>query len=270
MLIVATETCREKLYSNLERLRKRVDVLYEAMTAEHGPLPLAEMICTSEDVRRLTVAALADQFKRVSVRRLAPRPLSIMQQRRSQLAGPTFNGSTEKAVDDDTRTICRTTSSGKSQFQSEPPSPPPTPKMIPDDLQSTCTSSTNITSGHGPRPMASVFSTFCPEAMKYQVDLRKAMPMQRTCRCGYDWHGWLADDKINLTVKDGFRITPRFLGKSHREGGGFGCVLCTSSGKAGAYADANALGEHINIAHTKWQMLHDLDMAGRLGKAMIP
>ncbi|RYP09307.1 hypothetical protein DL764_001354 [Monosporascus ibericus] len=270
MLITVAETCREKLYSNLERLQKHVDVLNEAMTAEHRPLPLAEIIRISEEVRRLTVAALADQFKRVSDGHLAPRPLSIMRQGRSQVTRPKSNESTEKLTEDDVQTICRTTSSGKSLFQSEPPSPPPTPKMIPDDLQSTCTSSTTITSGLGPRPKASVFSMFCPEAMKYQVDLQKAMPTQQTCRCGYDWHGWLAEDKINLTVKDGFRITPRFLGKSHREGGGFGCVLCTSSGKAGIYGDANALGEHINIAHTKWQMLHDLDMAGRLGRAMIP
>ncbi|KAK8064371.1 hypothetical protein PG994_007009 [Apiospora phragmitis] len=79
--------------------------------------------------------------------------------------------------------------SSKSPFQSEPPSPPPTPKkMIPDDLQSTCTSE------FGPRPRASVF---CPEAVKYQVDLQKSMPSassastrhrnKNACckRCGY-------------------------------------------------------------------------------------
>lgn len=57
-------------------------------------------------------------------------------------------------------------------------------------------------------------------------------------------------------------MTPRFLGKSHCEGG-FGCVLCTSSGRTETYAKVEALRDHINASHTKWQMLHDRDLAGR-------
>ncbi|XDG08632.1 hypothetical protein ABKA04_008247 [Annulohypoxylon sp. FPYF3050] len=74
--------------------------------------------------------------------------------------------------------------SKSSYMQSEPPSPPPTPKQSPDDAQSTYTSNLSTS-----RPKNSVFSIFCPEALKYQVNPRKAMPKQRNCRCGYDWNG---------------------------------------------------------------------------------
>lgn len=227
------------------------------------------------------------------------------------------------SVEDDVRTVYRLSGSSRSPFQSEPPSPPPTPKMVPGDRRSTCTYTSSTTTmmtnttttntaaaarmsgfGFGSASSRPKTSAFCPEAMKYQVDVRKAMPpievgsesgsMKSTkgkgssgrkcrCRCGYDWYGWLTtaaavgcgnggDDEnlnLNLVVKDGFRMTPRFLGKSHCEGGGFGCVLCTSSGRTVTYADANALRDHINAAHTKWQMLHDLDMAGRCWGAVL-
>ena len=98
------------------------------------------------------------------------------------------------------------------------------------------------------------------------------------------------EDNLNLMVKEGFRVTPRFLGKSHcchqcglargDDGGcgsdwrgGFGCVLCTSAsastGRVRAHPDVDALRDHINSAHTKWEMLHDPDMAGHLGAMVI-
>ena len=118
----------------------------------------------------------------------------------------------------------------------------------------------------------------------------------RRCRCRYDWYGWLMEDDLNLMVKEGFRITPRFLGKSHccRQGNfaadlknrgddsgsggdwedGFGCVLCASSstsiGGVQACPDVNALRDHINSTHTKWEMQYDPDMAGHLGAVVIP
>ncbi|KAK7961594.1 uncharacterized protein PG986_002419 [Apiospora aurea] len=174
-----------------------------------------------------------------------------------------------------------------STFQSGPPSPPPTPKVVPpDDLQSTCTSE------FGPRPRASVFSVFCPEAMKYQVDLQKAMPLfsssssafrrkRDTCcsRCGYRWDGNGNDGGCSrdprpssnnrkkaafaTAIKDGFQLTPRFLGKSHCGAGGFGCVLCTSSGRTDVYESVERLRDHINASHEKWQMLHERDMVNR-------
>lgn len=65
------------------------------------------------------------------------------------------------------------------------------------------------------------------------------------------------------TIKDGFQLTPRFLGKSHCRSGGFGCVLCTSSGQTGVYETVESLRDHINTSHDKWQMLHERDMVNR-------
>lgn len=298
------------------------------MTRDTGPLQLAEILQASEAVRIATIATLANQCKRLSssvpVGAGRSRPTSLLppvaprRQRVTSIMSATATATTtaiatsnissintEKGIEDDVRTVYRHSGSNRSPFQSEPPSPPPTPKMIPDDLQSTCTTMTTTTMtattmaamSSTPHPKASVFSVFCPEAMRYQVDVRKAMPPRAAsaattaaksggkCKCGYDWYGWLTattttaaaadggdggDNHQNLMmIKDGFQLTPRFLGKSHCEGGVFGCVLCTSSGKTETYADANALRAHINAAHTKWQMLHDSDMAGRLGVAAI-
>ena len=191
---------------------------------------------------------------------------------------------------------------------------------------------------HTPQyPEANAFGSFCSEALGYQKDVKKPMPMpvpapysrppsckssssssirsrdwvaggwgerSRMCRCGYDWYGWLAQEDLKLVLKDGFRLTARFLGKSHccaqggpaadradlgagggcsgRAGwsGGFGCVLCATAAPSPAlasasapvrvYAHVDALRDHINHAHTKWQMLHDPDMAGLWGVAIIP
>lgn len=201
-----------------------------------------------------------------------------------------------------------------------------------------------VTTTHTPQyPEASAFSTFCPEALGYQKDVKKPMPMpvpgpyspfpsskssggggsssssrsrdwgaggwserSRTCRCGYDWYAWLEQEDLNFVLQAPFRLTPRFLGKSHCCGqgspaaagraalysgagggygrraewsGGFGCVLCatanpspspaSASATVRVYPDVNALRDHINHAHTKWQMLHDPDMAGLWGVALL-
>ncbi|KAI2605582.1 hypothetical protein GGR54DRAFT_633525 [Hypoxylon sp. NC1633] len=264
------DPCRESMQNDLERLQERVYALRRAARAEDRPLQLFEAVCVSESVRLSCLAALANQYKRVAVGRLVPRILPGSYQR-SRLSATVPEESAAKPVDDEdaakgdaaqgTQLSSRTATSIVSPYlQPDPPSPPPTPKFIPDDLQSTCTSAT---SGYGPRPKNSVFSIFCPEALKLQVNPRKTMPKRHDCRCGYDWTGEHTRDKTATTAKEGFQITPRFLGKSHCEGG-FGCVLCTSSGRTETYANVHDLRDHINISHDKWQLLHDRDMAGRL------
>ncbi|KAI1771235.1 hypothetical protein F4818DRAFT_216832 [Hypoxylon cercidicola] len=262
------ETCRETLQDGLECLQERIYALYKATRVENGSLELFEAVRVSESVRISCLAALADQYRRVAVGRLLPRVLSRSQQRRPKLSLTICEEDTVEQANDDVdgeapedARIVRASSSKSPYSQSEPPSPPLTPKLISDDLQSTCTSATSG-SGYGLRPKNSVFSMFCPEAMKYQVNPQKAMPKHQNCRCGYDWNGAHTENKESLIVNDGFQITPRFLGKSHCEGG-FGCVLCTSSGRTEIYVDVADLRDHINASHTKWQMLHDRDMAGR-------
>ncbi|KAI0377611.1 hypothetical protein F5Y04DRAFT_173781 [Hypomontagnella monticulosa] len=263
------ERCRGVLQGELEQLQVCVYTLRRALRAGHTPFELSEVIRVSEDVRLSCLAALASQYRRVAVGRLVPLILPGSN-RRSRLSIVIPEEDTIKLVDSDsgvnddeaeyTQSSHPIGGSGKSPYlQSEPPSPPPTPKQIPDDLQSTCTSAT---SDYGPRPKNSVFSLFCPEALKYQVNPRKIMPTDRSCRCGYNWDGKHTEDKAVLTVNEGFQITPRFLGKSHCEGG-FGCVLCTSSGRTETYANVEDLKDHINECHTKWQLLHDQDMAGQ-------
>ncbi len=102
-------------------------------------------------------------------------------------------------------------------------------RIRPPDRDSESTYSWS-TAGLDARPKNSVFSVFCPEAMKYQVDLQKALPIEGArCRCGYVWNAsCCAEDRTAMVIKDGFQITPRFLGKSHCDKG-LGCVLCTVS-----------------------------------------
>ncbi|KAI0426022.1 hypothetical protein F5Y09DRAFT_334498 [Xylaria sp. FL1042] len=171
--------------------------------------------------------------------------------------------------------------SNNSSSNCDPPSPPPTPtqrlslssKSItlikPDtnaafDTESTYSWSTAAGSSENAQPKNSVFSVFCPEAMKYQVDLDKTLPVNGArCRCGYVWDaGCRGADRTAMVIKDGFQITPRFLGKSHCDKG-LGCVLCTSSGKTETFGSVEGLKTHINSSHTKWQLLHDRDLAGR-------
>ncbi|CAJ2499728.1 Uu.00g025810.m01.CDS01 [Anthostomella pinea] len=283
---IGDRACRETLQANFERLQERIDVLQSAVNADDAPLELAELIRVSEAVRIECLAALSKQYQRVAVGRLVPRELPGSRQRSwldvSGIAETPATTPEEEETekedddddddedgnsddDDDAQTVHRRASSSKSPYQSEPPSPPPTPKMIPDGhLQSTRTSTTS-TSGLGPRggPKNSIFSAFCPEAMKYQVNLQKSIPPKgRRCRCGYDWNGRQTQDRAALMVKEGFQITPRFLGKSHCEDGRFGCVVCTSTGKTKTYENVEDLRAHLDASHTKWQLLHDRDMAG--------
>ncbi|KAB5578292.1 hypothetical protein GE09DRAFT_1183933 [Coniochaeta sp. 2T2.1] len=120
------------------------------------------------------------------------------------------------------------------------------------------------------RPNNSVFSIFCPEAMALQVDPSRAVPPSRQqpqCRCGYTWDANPLGEEAGVLLKEGFRMTRRFLAKSHCDqlgdggGHGYGCVLCTSSGRTETYGTAEMLRTHVVAAHTKWQMLHDRDMA---------
>ncbi|KAI1465362.1 uncharacterized protein F4812DRAFT_438418 [Daldinia caldariorum] len=269
------DICRESLQCDLGRLQERIYALRKATRAGNGPLELFELIRMSESVRISCLAALASQYKRVAVGRLVPQVLPGTK-RRSKLSVIISEEETaEPAADNDggstndndnaadcVQVDCRGESSSKLPHphpQSEPPSPPLTPKQIPDDLQSIHTTMTN---DYGLQPKNSVFSMFCPEALEYQVNTRKAMPEGRNCRCGYDWGRAHTEDKTPVIVKEGFEITPRFLGKSHCDGG-FGCVLCTSSGRTETYTRVEDLKDHINESHSKWQLLHDQDMAGR-------
>ncbi|KAI1760785.1 hypothetical protein GGR53DRAFT_61831 [Hypoxylon sp. FL1150] len=266
--IIGDESCRETLQLGLGCLQERINALHEATRADDRPLELFEVIRVSESVRASCLATLADQYKRVAVGRLLPRVPSGSQQRRPRLSHRILEDTIQEIkdgiVDDETiedERIVRAASNKSPYLQSEPPSPPLTPKFISDDLQSTYTSATSG-SGYGLRPKNSVFSMFCPEAMKYQVNLQKAVPKRRSCKCGYEWNGTHIENKKSITVNEGFQMTPRFLGKSHCEGG-FGCVLCTSSGRTETYAKVEDLRDHVNASHTKWQMLHDRDLAGR-------
>ncbi|KAI1135931.1 hypothetical protein F5Y05DRAFT_415526 [Hypoxylon sp. FL0543] len=263
------EVCRETLLGNLELLQERIYHLQKAMRTDNGPLELGDAVRVSESIRISSLASLAGLYRRVAVGRLVPQVLPASQQRhRLSVAIPEEDtGKPPKdsvGVDDDVTEHIQTAYHGASStkppyLRSEPPSPPLTPENIPDDLQASCTSAA---SGYGPRPKNSVFSMFCPEALKYQVDPQKTMPKSRNCRCGYDWHGTSTEDKTAMAVKDGFRITARFLGKSHCRGG-FGCVLCTSSGSTETYHSIEDLKDHINSSHSKWQLLHDRDLVGR-------
>ncbi|KAH9892173.1 hypothetical protein F4778DRAFT_328103 [Xylariomycetidae sp. FL2044] len=309
---VGDEECRDTLRYQLDRLQDSIVSLQRAIRAGDQPLGLANLIRVSETVRTDSLTALAKLYHQVAVGRLVPRDLPGSQ-RRSRLTisipeeirelpndddddddetveeASADDRTTIAGLDGESRATTTTTSANKSPFHSEPPSPPLTPNTIPDDVQSNYTTSTTSGGGGGgPRPTNSVFSVFCPEAMKYQVNLRKPLPpppppsssissssnsgQQTRCRCGYDWNGLplllRTEDgqgkaPMLLLLKDGFQITARFLGKSHCEAGGFGCVLCTSSGRTETYEGLADLRHHINTAHTKWQFLHDRDLSGR-------
>ncbi|KAI0876922.1 hypothetical protein GGS24DRAFT_488247 [Hypoxylon argillaceum] len=271
-------TCRDVLLENLSRLHDCVAALKRAVEArEPQPLPLSEVIATSEAVRASSLAALHKQYQRLVVGRLMPRVLPAPK-RASTVEEGDGEETTPREVPAEQqqtpmerhRTSLKRLSRNSSNTNCEPPSPPPTPTQVPKerpdpDVQSTYARTTATTAmGSDPRPKNSVFSVFCPEAMKYQVDLEKALPVEGTrCRCGYDWNApGCAEDRAGAVIKDGFQITPRFLGKSHCEQG-FGCVLCTSSGRTKTFGSVEGLRAHINSSHTKWQLLHDRDLAGR-------
>ncbi|KAI0108909.1 hypothetical protein GGR51DRAFT_113653 [Nemania sp. FL0031] len=290
-------TCRDVLLDNLGRLQDCVALLKRAVEAgdQHPqPLPLSEIISASEAVRISSVTALHKQYQRLVVGRLMPRVLPApkrsstaergdeegmigheaelidaeqqQQQQQLQLQQQQQQQQQQTPTDRHRTSLKRLSRNSSSNTNIEPPSPPPTPTRVSKERQDPDVQSTYsriVAAGSDPRPKNSVFSVFCPEAMKYQVDLEKALPVEGTkCRCGYDWnaaHG--TDDRAAVVIRDGFRITPRFLGKSHCEKG-LGCVLCTSSGRTETFGSVEGLRAHINSSHTKWQLLHDRDLAG--------
>jgi hypothetical protein len=225
------------------------------------------------------ISALASQYARQSHGRAVPRelpiarPKSLVTWRRPEpLRIP-------DREDFDHETAIWSTSSGPPTFQSEPPSPPPTPKTRPvEDRRSVLAplseegGPSHSGSRHASRPSNGVFRLFCPEAMALQVDITRPLPAgDQRCKCGYQWRRLDEKNDGALILKDGFRMTPRFLAKSHSDQAaddieasgkkaGFGCVLCTSTGCVETYETAELLLAHINAVHTKWQMLHDRDM----------
>ncbi|KAI0513042.1 hypothetical protein F5B22DRAFT_648136 [Xylaria bambusicola] len=250
---------------------------------EYYPLPLGEVTRVSEAMRISTLAALQKQYQRLVVGRLAPRAVSPPQN--ISISGNASHvddtASHEPGVDPATPTQVpdhhlmkssvdkdsNSTVSNSNNNPREPPSPPTTPTQISKEpslnQESESTYSWSTARFGDARPKNSVFSVFCPEAMKYQVDLEKALPIDGArCRCGYVWNaGCRAEDRATMVIKDGFHITPRFLGKSHCNNG-LGCVLCTSNGRIETFGSVEGLRTHINSSHSKWQLLHDRDLAG--------
>ncbi|KAI0441997.1 hypothetical protein F4803DRAFT_520949 [Xylaria telfairii] len=275
--------CRDVLLENLQRLQQCIEALERAVDVEDHPLPLSELISVSEAVRGSSLAALHKQYQRIAVGRLTPRALPPsapallsppvedgkgIHRREIGLATATARAADRRSTSPDTRSC-----NNNSHANHEPPSPPLTPTLVrrdhtdegeDDDDASTCSRSA---ASFESRPRNSVFSVFCPEAVKYQVDVRKALPAKgERCRCGYDWDtACPTEDRVGVVVKDGFQITSRFLGKSHCENG-LGCVLCTSTGATETFGTVDDLKAHINSAHTKWQLLHDRDLTGRWKK----
>jgi hypothetical protein len=259
-------------------LNGRVLSLQQAAAAAPGPLDLADLLQCSETVRIQSTLALANQYQRLATGRPVPKDLPLPSPRSRQEGSPYRYSQPPRIAeyddpDDDKMTTAMTISSGPLRFQSEPPSPPPTPKPPDDDQHSTWGGSEPVGPGAANilRPKNSVFSVFCPEAMTLQVDVKKSIPDSKRCKCGYRWKASLPDQnrktgtmtntKDAVLLKEGFRMTQRFLAKSHRDRDGYGCVLCTSSGKTEMYESAGELAAHLNASHTKWQMLHDRDMA---------
>ncbi|KAI1114502.1 hypothetical protein F5Y14DRAFT_171229 [Nemania sp. NC0429] len=263
------------------------------------PLPLAEVIFVSEAVRVSSLAALHKQYQRLVVGRLMPRGISPP--KRSSIVlrrdegdggrgkGPYRETETEAETEMETdfeaeraltpternrpsQSLKRLSRNSGSATNCEPPSPPLTPTRVSKehdadyDVHSAYSRTATATTRSDPRPKNSVFSVFCPEALKYQVDLEKSLPANgMRCWCGYDWKAECCaggEKAASSVIKDGFRITPRFLGKSHCESG-LGCVLCTSSGRTETFSGVEGLKAHINSSHTKWQLLHDRDLAER-------
>lgn len=278
--------CREVLLGNLARLQDSVARLKRAVDAgdhrsqprpQFQPLPLSEVIFVSEAVRVSSLVALHKQYQRLVVGRLMPRGISpprrssnILERGEERGKGicheteTDFDAEQELTPTERRRTSLKRLSRNSSATNCEPPSPPLTPTRVSKeradhDIQSVYS---RTATGSDPRPKNSVFSVFCPEALKYQVDLEKSLPVNgMKCRCGYDWKAaCCVGEKATSVIRDGFRITPRFLGKSHCENG-LGCVLCTSSGRTETFGSVEGLKAHINSSHTKWQLLHDRDLA---------
>ncbi|KAF6823657.1 hypothetical protein CPLU01_11291 [Colletotrichum plurivorum] len=264
--------CRALLCNQLFTLRSRVAHLHRAADSSARILNIPDVLQTSETARISSLKALADLYRRIAAGRPVPTDLPVPKprSRRRHRSGSLSDdrsvdheSSHQDDRDDDEMTTVMTVSTEHLRFQSEPPSPPPTPptpKPPASDAASTIAPSeaggTRIL-----RPKVSVFSMFCPEAMVLQVDLSKPVPEKKRCKCGYRWKVQLADKKDFIVLKEGFRMSSRFLAKSHSDKDVFGCILCVSSGKTETYESPELLGVHINSSHTKWQILHERDIA---------
>ena len=282
------EECRHALTTSLAQLGERVDTLRRALgSRQRHFINLNEMFLASEAIRIRCVSALAEQYRRFATGRAVPQEMPIPSRPRSvyrpeDLMSPPPVRVLPAPKEFDRETAIWSTTSELPVFQSEPPSPPLTPKIMPDDVES-CIGAPSEVGSRDPRqslrPKNSVFSIFCPEAMALQVDPNRPLPdtSRGKCVCGYRWNvSELAESKGYLAVRDGFRITKRFLAKSHcdrstdegvaiapsadQSKAGFGCVLCTSTGRMETYESVDGLRTHINTTHHKWQMLHDKDM----------
>ncbi|KAJ0306366.1 hypothetical protein COL516b_004825 [Colletotrichum fioriniae] len=247
------------------------------------------IIQTSESVRIASVQALAALYHRLAAGRPdipehlpIPKPRSRHTRPISQYSssspvdnhGSVFEDEDgedkedEEEEEDDDMSMTMTISTDQAPFQSEPPSPPPTPptpKAIASDAVSIFAPSeaetTSTTASAFLRPKVSVFSMFCPEAMTLQVDLSKPIPdAPKRCKCGYRWNPLLPGNKDYIVLKDGFRMSSRFLAKSHSDRNVFACCLCVPTGTTDNYESADALRAHINLYHRKWQILHDRDI----------
>ncbi|KAK3313126.1 hypothetical protein B0H66DRAFT_485346 [Apodospora peruviana] len=294
---VGDAECRQCLTTNLAQLETRVASLRDAFSSKHGCfINLNEVFLASEAIRIECVTALADQYRRFASGRPVPqempipRPRPISHQGVEPPAIPPAATKTKTSrrpppVEFDRQTAVWSTNSDLPVFKSEPPSPPLTPKLRPDDTESCFGPPSSIgapSTRQSLRPKNSVFSIFCAEAMALQVDPNRPLPSEsrNKCKCGYKWKvPEFAEGKEYIPLKDGFRMTKRFLAKSHcdqsssNDGGGgavasdqppkpgYGCVLCTSTGRTETYETADNLRTHINVTHGKWQMLHDRDVA---------
>ncbi|KAH7324375.1 hypothetical protein B0I35DRAFT_424027 [Stachybotrys elegans] len=284
--------CRSLLWGQLNLLSHCVANLHRAAASTSAQVDLAQAIQVSEAVRQSSLLALVDLYQRIArtrsiaktltmpmprVRahhrwRMAPRSVaaedkgnskhqnSIAKDAVVEVTEPRIVHDEEEADDDDDsddtyedddQTTAMTDYSGPLLFQSEPPSPPPTPKAPEDTTEVFATIL---------RPNNSVFALFCPEAMGLQVNLKRTLPTASTCSCGYRWQPRSSDKRASmLLLKEGFKLTERFLAKSHLGPNMYGCVLCTSRGRSERYTGTDHLKEHINASHTKWQLLHDAD-----------
>ncbi|KAI3322659.1 hypothetical protein HD806DRAFT_498939, partial [Xylariaceae sp. AK1471] len=282
--ILGDAACHDALKENTRLLQECIEILQSAVDAKSHPLRFSEVIRVSEAVRVSSLAALHKQYQCVVVGRLVPREPSPSTKLPSTVYSnieklpSTVYSNVEKLPStvysnvegecgiqlDIPQTRGQRTDSKALARHCEPPSPPLTPtrasKPPANDTQPTSPADFD------PRPRNSVFSVFCPEAMKYQVDLEKTLPNGIKCRCGYDWNSTCAEAKAAMVLKYGFQMTSRFLGKSHFEKG-LGCVLCTSSGKTDTFDSVEGLKAHINSSHTKWQLLHDRDLVDRWSKS---
>ncbi len=284
-LISPTETCRECLSASLVLLGQTVDLLRKAILSnKRHILDLSRVFMTSEAVRIRCISALADQYRRFSLGRAIPQELPIPNPRpKLQIYEPPSEPplspvvSTPLGDDPDAQTIIWSASS-VAGFPSEPPSPPLTPKTSSDDRSRQIHGPLELESEAARGPVNGVFSIFCPVAMALQVDLKRVpLGPRKSCECGFRWCiPELSEGIESIRLKEGFRLTRRFLAKSHcsqRLGNdsssspdtqpsshGYGCVLCTSTGRTETYSSVENLRVHIDATHNKWQMLHDPDM----------